>query len=79
MADHMLSHIEPDSYHISLKNLEDIHSKVMQSAAVLSMLGDWVCESGSSVLNQECKDKLMQILFLLIELMEDVEKRLPEV
>ena len=73
MAETILSHIDLDSYQIPLKNLEDVHSKVMQSTAVLSLLGDWVCENSNSFFGIECKDKLMQILFLLIELLQDVE------
>ncbi len=51
----------------------------MQGAAVLSILGDWVCEGSSSSFSHEYKNKLMQILFLLVELMKDVERLLPEV
>jgi hypothetical protein len=79
MADPILPHIDSYSYQIPLKNLEDVHFKVKQSAAVLSVLADWVCESGHSSLGYECKENLMQISFLLIDLMRDVEKLLPEV
>jgi hypothetical protein len=49
MADNILPHVDADSYQIPFKNLEDIHNKIMQSDAVLSLLGEWVCESGSSL------------------------------
>lgn len=79
MADNILPHVDADSYQIPFKNLEDIHNKIMQSDAVLSLLGEWVCESASSLFNQESKNKLMQVLFLLLDLIQDVERLLPEV
>jgi len=74
-----LPEIDSHSYQIPLKNLEDAHSKVRQSSAVLAMLGDWTCADGRSVVGHEYNDKLMQILFLLMELIQDIEKLLPEV
>ena len=79
MADNILPHVDADSYQIPLRNLEDIHSKIMQCDALLSILVEWVCESGSSLFSHKSKNKLMYILFLLLELVQSVEKLLPEV
>jgi hypothetical protein len=79
MANSILSHVNENSYRISFSNLEDIHSKIMQSNAVLSLLGEWICESESSFYSQESRDKLMQVLFLLIDLIQDTRQLLPEV
>jgi hypothetical protein len=79
MANTILAHIDSDSYQIPLRNLEDVHLKIRQTGAVLSILSDWVCEVSGSSFIHEHKDNMMQILFLLTDLMQEVEKLLPEV
>lgn len=78
MANPILTHNDSDSYQISLRNLEDVHLKIRQTGAVLSILSDWICEVSSSFIHEH-KDNMMQILFLLTDLMQEVEKLLPEV
>lgn len=79
MANHILPHIDACAYQISSKNLEELHLKVNQGTAVLSILGDWVCVDSHSFFDYDCKGRLMHALYLLADLLQNVEKLLPEV
>lgn len=79
MADNILPHVNADSYYkISLQGLEEIHFKVSQSHAVLTILSDWVTECSSCSLSLKQKGIVDFILFLLTELMKRVRELLPE-
>ena len=80
MANHSLAHIDVDSYYqIAPKDLEDLHFKVDQTYSVLSFFTDWVAEGGSCSLPMEDRGRVMPICFLLMDLMEQAKKLLPEV
>ena len=80
MADNILPHINADSYYqISLGNLENLHFKVDQTHAVLSLLSDWITESQSCSLSLKQQGRVDLVLFLLMALMEQAKKLLPEV
>lgn len=79
MGDCILPDAESHLYQIHLRSLEEVHSKVKQSGAVLFLLADWVSESNNMSFGHESRFNLMQISFLLTDLMREVEKLLPEV
>jgi len=68
-----------DLYPISTANLGQIHYKVMHSTAILSVLSDWINEIDAVLIDYESKDKIIQVLCLLIELMQDTENLLPTI
>lgn len=80
MAKHRLPHFSSRShYQIALQDLEEIHFKINQSHAVLSILSDWIAECESCSLSLQQKSKVDFILYLLVTLMERVKELLPEV
>ncbi len=79
MATNSLPHFDIDSYYqIALTALEDIHCKVDRIYAVLSMLISWVAENCISA-SVEDKNIMIPIIFLIIDLTEEVKQLLPEV
>jgi hypothetical protein len=80
MAESSLPHFAAGSYYqVALKALEEIHFKINQSHAVLSILSDWVTECESCTLSLQQKSILDFVLFLLVALTEQVKELLPEV
>ena len=80
MANHSLPHLNADSYYqIGLKALENLHFKVDQTHAVLSILSDWVTECPTCSLSLQQKGIVDFVVFLLITLMEQAKELLPEV
>jgi hypothetical protein len=80
MADHRLPHFGASSYYqITLQELEEVHFKINQSYAVLSILSDWVIECESCSLSLRQKSTVDFVLDVLVTLIEQVKKLLPEV
>jgi hypothetical protein len=80
MANCSLPHFNAESYYqISLQNLEEIHIKINQGHAVLSILSDWVTECESCSLSLKQRTTVDFALYLLVTLIEQVKELLPEV
>lgn len=80
MANHSLPYFSEGShYQIALQELEEIHFKISQSHAVLSILSDWITECENCSLPLQQKIKVDFVLYLLVTLMERVKELLPDV
>jgi len=80
MTDYILPHLNEEAhYQIGLQALENLHFKISQTHAVLSLLDDWVSENPDCSLSVEQKAIVSSTLFLLTAVMEQAKDLLPEV
>ncbi len=79
MANPILPYINPDAYYrIESKDLENLHFKLSQSHSIISMFSDWVVD-GRCELRPESQTKVISICYLLLDLLDEAHKVLPEV
>lgn len=79
MANHSLTHLGACLYQIHQKDLEGIHLNINQAISILSLLSDWVIQSGVCTLSLEQQGMVDGNLCASIGLLRCALSALPEV
>lgn len=76
MANHSLATL---SYSINQDTLESLHFKIAHMLAVLHLFVPWAGDTVPGNVNHCDAEAMHNIIFLLMDMAEDVKKALPEV